>query len=189
MKTLETSIRINAEPYEVWYTFTRFHAWYLWNPFYSEVNGLLRKDERLKVTIFPNTPQLLQEMQENATPEAIAARKAVNFDDKQPIRPLNKSSSFSVRVSQYKENEYFEWRRNHLLLGSYRHRFTFRSVGDGQMEFINQLQMGGFLTALGWYGFIKPIYQTGMDNMNLALKQVVESDDFFVDDTVVEYRG
>lgn len=184
MKKLTTTILINAEPYEVWHSFTQFHAWQLWNPFLSDVRGTVRLNERLTVTIFPNTPEIFADMAEFAEAEETLAKQM----SKEPPVSLNKSSTYNVKVSRYEENSYLQWKYSSFFMGKYQHDFAFNTYEDGNTAFENTVQMSGLLVNLGWENFIKHYYQSGLERMNFALKQVVESTELFIDGELVDYR-
>ncbi|MFK7935566.1 MAG: hypothetical protein AB8G22_18775, partial [Saprospiraceae bacterium] len=60
---------------------------------------------------------------------------------------------------------------------------------DGNTAFENTVQMSGLLVNLVWENFIKHYYQSGLERMNFALKQVVESTELFIDGELVDYRN
>ena len=53
MKKIDTSIRINASPAIVWGVLTDFAAYPSWNPFITNIEGILRAGERLIIRVVP----------------------------------------------------------------------------------------------------------------------------------------
>lgn len=53
MKTITTSITIDASKEKVWEVLTNFEAYKNWNPFITKISGTLEPASRLKVTILP----------------------------------------------------------------------------------------------------------------------------------------
>lgn len=185
MKNLSTKIIINVSPDEVWYTFSKFHAFELWNPFIGDIEGEVSLGAKLKVTLYPSMKRINERMNENLKD---ASDGEIPLFDISETKQLNKSSSFKVKVTQYKEGSALRWERRSLILGSFIHEFRFHPQDTDQTLFENNIQMGGFLVNLGWETYIKHMYQSGLEEMNLALKAAVESDEFYIDDDLAAER-
>lgn len=184
MKILTTQILIKAAPDEVWYTFSKFHAYELWNPFIGNIDGTVSLGAKLKVTLYPSMQRIGERMKENF---------AQSNQDLPPVDmgdavQLNKSSAFKVKVTRLEKGSFLRWEKRSLILGSYVHEFGFYPDGADQTRFENNIQMGGFLVNLGWENYIKHFYQGGLEEMNKALKIVVESDELHIDDELTEER-
>jgi hypothetical protein len=51
MKIIQTEILIQAPPSEVWRTLTDFEAFQDWNPFIQSIQGSLKREEKLHISI------------------------------------------------------------------------------------------------------------------------------------------
>ena len=70
MKTITTEITINAPINDVWKQLTDFESYPRWNPFITDISGVLEIGDKLKVTISPPnsksmtfTPRILEVIQ------------------------------------------------------------------------------------------------------------------------------
>lgn len=175
MNTLKTEIEINASPAEVWLVLTQFHSYELWNPFISQVKGFCNLGEKVKIVLTPSRSRHNKRITENYSPNEKPA-----FDHENAIS-LNKSSSFKVKVTKFETERWLQWKKRHLIYGTYIQDFQLHPTNHGTTIFYNDLQMGGLLINLTWEMFTKHWYQGGLELMNEALKAKVESESFYVD--------
>lgn len=182
MKNIQSQIQINAMPYEVWLALTQFHAYELWNPFIGDVRGEVRLGNKLKLTLYPAMSQLNERMIENKKEE-----DSPNFAG-QDMASLNKSSSFNVKVTHLEKEKKLRWERRSFFLGNFFHEFLLETISENQTIFKNNIYMSGFLVNMGWEAYIKHMYQSGLELMNEALKNKVESNELYVDSELTDER-
>lgn len=185
MKSLQTKIKINAPDYQVWLALKQFHAYELWNPFISHIEGDLKIGNKIKVTLHLSMNRINERIAKNN--KANPTTKSDFFLPKDAT-DLNKSSSFKVKVTHLEENKKLEWKRKSFFLGTYIHEFVLIQKSDNQTIFENNIQMSGVLISIGWEKSIKKIYRSGMELMNEALKRKVESDEFYVNEELMNER-
>ncbi len=178
MPQVSKQILINAEPFEIWEVLTRFYKYDLWNPFFESVKGKAAFAEQLKITVFPHEERLIESMKEE--------RVKAMFQDAYKI---NKRSRFKVRIIRFEENEEMIWQRKSFFWGTYRHEFRLTEIEDCVTEFAQTLTLKGALINMGWEHSIKTYYESGLSLISMALKEKVESSDFFVDNDLVNTRG
>ncbi len=164
MPSVTTKITINATPDDVWLTLVDFPVWKMWNPFICDVEGVALAGEKVKVVVRPNYPALDQRMEEN-DPENLLSEAVV----------LNKSSSFRPTITHYKSGKLLAWKNRNFLTGTYIQRFELTALEADKTLFVNTTEMRGLLVNMGWESAVKPMYKGGMELMNEALKEQLES--------------
>lgn len=181
MKTVSTSIIINAFPFEVWRVFSKFYAYELWNPFIQDVKGEVAIGERLSISLYPQFKQLQERMKQNHKAEN------TNFLEANTVK---KATKHQVTVTELIENKRLRWHQKVFLMGEYDQLFTLAPYGykNEQTKFTHTVGMSGFLINMGWNSYIKNIYQSGMELMNEALKKNVESGIIYTDEDLINYR-
>jgi len=131
MKTIETPIIINAEPWEVWEVLMKIHEYDNWNPLHQNIEGIPELDDSVVLFINPDWRYIATFLKDDHAIEVLEGAKT-------------QISRLKFKVKKIKENEYLEW-RSRIFFGLFVDiRQSFKLIPEGkQTKFIHKQQVGG----------------------------------------------
>jgi len=132
MKTIETPILINAEPWEVWNILMKIHEYENWNPIHENIKGIPELDDSVVLVINPDWKYIATYIKDANAVKLLEGAKA-------------QISRLKFKVKKIKENEYLEW-RSRIFFGLFvdiRQSFELIPIEEGQTKFIHRQQVGG----------------------------------------------
>jgi len=163
MRAVETSIIINAEPWEVWDVLTKVYEYDNWNPTYKYVKGIMEVDEYVTIEIAVDTSLISTYME---------GEEAALF----ATAPSRKPKMYQFKVQSLDENEYLEWESKQLggLLFHHTQTFELKPSSDNKTLFINNQKLGGVVPSLMPNNIFKAYFKGASIALNEALKSYVE---------------
>ena len=131
MKTIETPILINAEPWEVWEILMKIHEYENWNPLHQDIKGIPELDDSVVLFINPDWKYIATFVNDEHAIEVLEGAKA-------------QISRLKFKVKKIIENEYLEWNCR-ILFGLFVNiRQSFKLIPEGKKtKFIHRQEVGG----------------------------------------------
>jgi len=131
MKTIETPILINAEPWEVWEVLMKIHEYDNWNPLHQNIKGIPELDDSVVLVINPDWKYIASFLTDEHAKEVLGEAQTL-------------ISRLKFKVKKIKENEYLEW-NSKIFFGLFLNlRQSFELIPEGkQTKFIHKQEVGG----------------------------------------------
>ena len=162
MRTVETSILINEEPWLVWETLTKFHEYDNWNPKYKYLDGIASLGARVNIEIQLDLNYIEPYADEDS---------AMIFKGGQP-----NASKLPYRITKMENHKVLEW-EGKLAWGWVMHviqTYELHTAADHKTRLVNREKVGGYLGKMMpdkvFYSFFKAVNIA----FNEALKAYVE---------------
>jgi len=162
MRTVETSILINEEPWLVWETLLKFHEYDNWNPKYKYLDGIAKLGATVNIEVQLDLDYIKQFAEGDAT---------MIFKGRQ-----SNASKLPYRITKMEENKTLEW-EGKLVWGWMMHAiqtYELKLTEDNKTQLINREQIGGYVGKMMpdniFYSFFKAVNIA----FNEALKNYVQ---------------